>query len=246
MYLKTEGAGAPESKRVDETLSVRLKVKDGVFDLYNRKTKEKSEVKEIKIVPINDDRFTIKSSEGVAGEFVFSGIYRSAKQNIAVLKSSNGSTKTVMEGNWASIRDAAKAAGYKYTKLFYCLVELDGEFHRAIFDLQGIAAIQWGKIESVEQGNSITLKVSDEKNFETSGKKFYSMEKVSVDTISDDADKLAMNYADEVETLFESEDERYKYYKLDKANGDNQVAAQEAITKEIDEMEDINPEDIPF
>lgn len=247
MYLKTESSGAPESKRVDEKISLKMKVKDGVFSTYNRETKEKQELKEVTIVPINNDRFTIKASEGAPGEFVFSGVYRSAKQNINVMKSSGGSTKSILEGNWASIKDAAKASGLKYTKLFYCLIKTGDTFEKAVFDLQGIAAIQWGKIDGVDIGESITLKVSEEKNFESSGKRFYSMEKVGFDTIPAEADKLAQEYASEVDAFFKSEDERYEYYKdskIEEANAENQIAA--ADQEEQGAIEDISPEDIPF
>lgn len=245
MYLKEEGSSAPESKRVDEQVSAQIKVKNGEFTLYNRETKEKTEeLKTLKIVPINSSRFTIKASEGVAGEYVFSGTYRSPKQKITVMKSSNGSTKKLLEGSWQDIKDQAKAMSLKYTKLLYCLIEQDGEWVKGILDLQGISAIQWSQLVLPGAGNSVTLKISDEKNFETSGKKFYSVEVASTESLEDESDAIA--YAQEVEEFFKSEDARYEFYK-DEVTKDEEVeeGPKDGLDAEFPE-EDINPEDIPF
>jgi hypothetical protein len=239
MLLKTQESNAPEAVRVDANLSVSFKTKNGEFVIYNRETKQKTTSKSIKMIGINDERFTIKMGESVPGQFVFSGIYRSAKQTINILKSANGKTESIMKGTWANIKDSAKAAGLKYTKLVYALVENNGSFDKAVIELQGISAIQFGKLGELSPVQEIVC--SENKTFESGGKFFYEMQLGTGSELSDDT--LAQAYLQEVKASFKSEDERYEFYK-DSDEVGNVPSEHELGTSGGEE--DIDPEDIPF
>lgn len=204
----SEESEAPKIIRVDTEVSVRFKGKDGVFDIYNRKTKENKQVKEITILPVNDSRFTVKAAQNDDGAFIFSAMYRSTKQNITVLKSESGKVSVVKQGTWEAIKDA----NLKYTRVLYCII-IDGKsIERAEFELQGIGLVQWGKIRT-QDNVAITLAVSSEKTFKTPKGMFYEMVSVKKDIPKLAEETAAKFMADSVKESFDSFDDNYKYRK---------------------------------
>jgi len=233
-----ETSEAPKIIRVETDLSIRFKAKDGIFDIYDRESKTNKQVKEVTIVPVNDSRFTIKAAQNDEGSFIFSAMYRSTKQNIVILQSTNGKVSVVKQGTYEQIKDA----NLKYTRVMYCIFTEGKTIKRAEFDLQGIGLVQWWKIRTAEKV-ATTIKVSADKSFKTPKGQFYEMVAGAsrVPTVAEDtaAGFMAENVADS----FKSFDANYEYRKLERSNK-NEDETEKIIV--APEEEDIKLSDIPF
>lgn len=233
-----ETSEAPKIIRVETDLSIRFKSKDGIFDIYDRESKTNKQVKEVTIVPVNDSRFTIKAAQNDEGSFIFSAMYRSTKQNIVILQSTNGKVSVVKQGTYEQIKDA----NLKYTRVMYCIFTEGKTIKRAEFDLQGIGLVQWGKIRTAEKV-ATTIKISADQSFKTPKGQFYEMVAGAsrVPTVAEDtaAEFMAENVADS----FKSFDANYKYRKLERSNK-NEDETEEVML--APKGEDIKLSDIAF
>lgn len=241
-----EQSEAPAIVRVDVDANIRFKGKDGVFEIYDRSTKEKKEMKEITIVPVNDSRFTVKAAQNDEGSFLFSAMYRSAKQNITVLRSENGKVSVEKQGTWAEVKDA----NLKYTRVLYCIFRDGKDLKRAEFDLQGIGLVQWGKLRPTEN-KVLTLAVSAEKSFKTPKGQFYEMTLAKSEDPKPAEDAAGSLMAVNVAESFASFDENYAY--REKQRGESVEAeraepSEDAPTISLNEPEEekLEVENVPF
>lgn len=202
-----EQTESPKIERVEVDSYIRFKAKDGVFEVYDKATKAKKELKEISILPVNDSRFTIKPAQNDEGSFLFSGMYRSTKQHLTVLRHENGRTSIEAEGDWQTIKSNPNL---KYTRVLYCVLRDGEESKRAEFTLQGIGLVQWGGIRSNENIVNI-LAVSADKSFKTPKGMFYEMTlKEKVKTTTKEEEK-ALALVDDIQRSFASHDANYSY-----------------------------------
>lgn len=245
----SEESEAPKIVRVETEASIRFKAKEGSFDIYDRSTKENKQVKEIVIVPVNDSRFTVKAAQNDEGAFIFSAMYRSAKQNITVLRSENGKVSVVKQGPWAEIKDA----NLKYTRVMYCLLVDGKSMKRAEFDLQGIGLVQWGKIRP--QGNfAVTLAVSQDKSFKTPKGTFYEMVATKMEAPKADQEVAAKLMASDVSASFASFDANHEYRKnkdkdsaeMEEATPSDDGSEKATINLDEPEGEKLRLENVPF
>lgn len=258
MYINERGADAPKIYKANIVLNVRFKAKDGVFDLYDRDTRQATQVKAINIIPISDSRFTIKAAQVINGESIWSSLYRSPKQHITVLKKSGMKTSVYAQGTWEELK---KDNNLKYTKVLYCLVERDGKWLTAQFDLQGIAAIMWNTVTAKGTDRIMKLQVSSTKSFKTDKGYFHEMIGEAVDVIEGALDEQAKAFADEVKKVYDTNDKAYEYYKqqgkdLEEEQLGAAPATPSALGKEYDEIPVTNQpkkddeikiiEDVPF
>lgn len=241
----SEQSEAPSIVRVEVEANIRFKGKDGVFEVYDRATKEKKELKEITIVPVNDSRFTVKAAQNDEGSFLFSAMYKSAKQNITILRSTGGKVSVEKQGTWAEIKDA----NLKYTRVMYCILRDGKDLKRAEFDLQGIGLVQWGKIRPAEN-KTLTLAVSAEKTFKTPKGQFYEMTLVKTEDPKPSEDTAGKLMAADVITSFASFDENYAYREQQRGESVEAERAEpseeEEPTIDLKDEEKVLVGDVPF
>lgn len=265
MYLNERGSDAPQIYRADIPVSIKFKAKDGSFDLYDRRDKKQSKEKSIKIIPVSDSRFTVKAAQVAEGEMVWSGLYRSPKQHITVLKKKGTKTSVYAEGTWEELK---RDPNMKYTKVLYCLIELGGIWVPAQFELQGISSIMWQTISSKGTDRIMKLETSPKKTFKTDKGFFYEMVGGPIEAINPEQDGAAQSFAAEVKKIYDTNDANYEHYKKERGTDpdDGEAVSQPQETKsavpsqprvDISEVEipivgrsdddkEIKIEDVPF
>lgn len=246
---KTSAEDAPELKKIDVSHSIRFKAKEGEYEIYSPNNEEKkSKVKTINFIFGSDSRFTVQGAAPVKGVSIFAGSYNSPKQTITVFKKSGDSKTTVADkGTWEELKDIGK---YKYTKLVHGLLETKQGYEPAVIELKGLGISQFDKIKDGGTDGVVTLGVSVEPDYETPHGKFYSMVNLGSKELTTEQETVANDFAQELEESYQSEDERYKFFK----NTSNQIDLEEGAATSSDEIEqanaeyqsEVNPEDIPF
>lgn len=258
MYFN-EKSDAPKIERVEVDKYVRFKPKDGVFEIYDKETKEKTEVKEISLIPVNDSRFTVKAAQNDDGAFIFSGMYRDARESITVLRSEGGRVRVYAEGSWSDIKGDANL---KYTRVMYAVLRNGKKVERAEVSLQGIALVQWGKIRQglPETPEVVVLSVSSQKTFSTPKGMFYEMVLSKTDKVHPAEDAAGHLLAENVQRSFASHDANRKYRKQETEEAKATEAAISGVGEEtvkghqvsdgtIDldsPKEELRAEDVPF
>lgn len=247
MYFEESTSDAPRIYRPEISAYLRFKAKDGAFEIYDAVTKEKKQVKELMILPVNDSRFTVKPALNEPGIFMFSGLYRSPKQTITVLQQRDGKTSVYKEGPWEELK---VDANLKFTKMLYCMLKDGDRFVTAEFSLQGVGMIMWGDISAKGTDGLMTLTVSEEKNFKTKLGVFYSMQGSVTGKPDESEDTAAKHFGSEIKRAFDSHDESYKYHQGDvpKAEKTNPAAVtepqEELATINLDDDAPFNPDDV--
>lgn len=243
MYYEEETSDAPRIYRPDIATYLRFKAKDGVFEIYDAVTKEKKQVKELTILPVNDSRFTVKPAMNEPGIFMFSGLYRSSKQKITVLQQKDGKTSIYKEGTWDELKPDANL---KFTKMLYCMLKDGDRFVTAEFQLQGVSMIMWGDISAKGTDGIMTLSVSAEKNFKTKLGAFYSMIGAVTGKPDEQEDAAARHFGGEVKRAFDSHDENYKYHQgeVPKAEKVNPEPKEDIPTINLDEEPPFDPDKV--
>lgn len=241
MYHEEQTSDAPQIYRPMIEARLRFKSKDGKFEVYRTNTKEKELLDAIAIIPISDSRFTIKPAQNTPGEFLFSGLYRSSKQRITVLKSQGGKVSMYKEGTWEELKTDPNL---KYTKVLFCLLKTGDKLETAEFDLQGVAMIMWGDISKRGTDGVIALSVSPEKDFKTKLGSFHTMLGEVVAKPNEREDTEARAFAAEVKKSCESHDASYKHYQGEVPKAEASVpekadAAIPTINLDDDEFEEV-------
>lgn len=246
MSYEVEQSEAPRIIQADVRYFLRFKPKDGVYTVYDREMKENKEVKTIDIIKISDSRFTVKAAQNEVGAFIFSGLYRDARNTITVLEKRDGRTSVIAEGDWQTIK---QNSNLKYVKVLYCLYKNGKTWHKAQFDLMGIASIQWQKVSG---DGVLTLAVSDKKSFQTPRGDFYEITKKAVGEVDEATDGQARVFAGELANVYDSYDANAQYYAKSKKEEESVNSAvpqppTEMKELKVEETEDeIRIDDVPF
>jgi hypothetical protein len=93
--------------------------------------------------------------------------------------------------------------------VLYCLYKDGKTWHKAQFDLMGIASIQWQRVSG---DGVLTLAVSDKKSFKTPRGDFYEITKKAVGEVDETTDEQARAFAGELTEVYASYDANAKYY----------------------------------
>ncbi len=134
---RAEKRSRGNSKPINAT--VTYKPNSGEFQIYNKKTKKKSTVEEVRMIILDADRFSLSgySPEHETG-FISNYVFNSKEEEFTVgIFSKKGKYREISKGYYQQIKD--KLEGIKYTKPVIGLVELDGELVMAEFLLTGSA-----------------------------------------------------------------------------------------------------------
>lgn len=242
MYLQEKTNEAPEIKRVEIDFNLRFKPKKGKYEIYERKSRELVEFENLEIIPIADSRFTVKIAQNVKGIHIWSGLYKSPKQNITVMKKENDKVEIYKQGDWRSL----KAEGLKYVKILHCLVKINNKWQRGEFEFPGITAIMWQDIKSKGTDRVISLQISADKDFETKMGNFYSMTGGATDDVPKEADETAKKFAGELAEMYKSHDENYEFYNAKNEPVSDDISEDTSdTTPEEKTQEDANSEEIP-
>lgn len=259
MYVN-EKSDNPSIYRAESDISIVFKAKKGHFDFYDKASKQSKKLKEVEIIPVSDSRFTIRAAENVEGEFIFSGLYKSTRQKITVLRKKDGKTGVYKEGYWE--RNVGLGdQNLKFVRLLFCLVKDGGKWKRAEFDLRGVSAVQWSRIAAAGTDGVLKLSITEKAEFEAGGRKFYQFFSSGKSEVPADGDTEAKAFASEVEKMYRSYDESYAYYEKQDREGAEQFERETGEptkpVKPVDQVEiptinldddgnDIRIEDVPF
>lgn len=253
MYLEENKDDKPKIYFVETRYEVRFKTKDGAFSIYDRKENEKKEVKSIDVIAISDSRFSIDKPSVSANERYFSGLYQSTKQKVSIVKMFDGKTSVIANGDWKTeVKPLHSDA--KFTKHLFCIVDLGDGFETADFKFNGLALMQWLKLQNKNTKGVLKLKVSDKKDYKLpdSSMEYYQIVIEDIADIENSDDEKAKEFSSEVKKMYESYDASYVYYNKPQVrdrSGDITDEEIDEINKDIPVVvkdDKVRIDDVPF
>lgn len=134
----------------------------GTFSFYNKETKEREELDEVKIVVL-DVRSSITGYNSTSKAQITSNmVAETGKETLKVVSWKDGKSTDIAEGLYKDIKDKVKTAGGKFTANVICLVDVGFGQEVANLQFQGSSLNGWINFLSTldrdgEYDNEITI-----------------------------------------------------------------------------------------